>query len=177
MNSIIPIRLLSLAFLCVSIPMRGQGHIGKFTEMSSGNTVLVKYSEQGCFGYTSHHLLFRFGLNPEVLISERAPILSQKEKKWIDRKGPINNIPIKLLPADLIGLDKLIELYRPAPAEPGLSVAHFSTTTETIDLIQMKNGVVVARERFIDSTGIAHRDSALTELVTFSDLIQRLAKK
>ena len=174
MYPIIAIHRLFLSFLCISIPMKGQGRIGKFAEMSLGHTLLVKYSEQGCFGYTSHHLLFRFGPNPDVLISQRAPVLSQKAKKWIDRKGPINDVPIKLLPTDLVGLDKLMNLYRPVLVGTYGTAAHFSTTTATIELIQMRNGVVTAQEYFVDSTGNASHDSGSTELVTFSDLIQRL---
>jgi hypothetical protein len=146
-------------------------NVAGFSELPAGDTLKIDYVSRGCFG--GDHFEFTYGRVPVPEMS----VLEHTERWQGDTPMGEETDYLgmaKLSPQDLQYLDNVFAFYR-------IPATHGSTTTVTIHISQLHNGVQVAGESITDDSGfpdlIKYSHPEEYKYLTLPEVVQRLRKK
>lgn len=145
--------------------------ISNFTDLASGDSILIDMVSDGCFNHD--HYQFTFGRLPVPTVS-----ILEFEDRWDGNKRvgkeTIYRGSLALTEKDLKGLDNLLSFYR-GPIGDGC------TTVDKVTLKQLREGHVVTSESVedascgLDAIRILHPKNY--NYVSLRDLLSRLPRE
>lgn len=127
--------------LCLTAPApRPVGdRVASLSRLPEGDLLVVHYESSGCFHSEGWRFLLRGGSTPSFAFKEVG-------SRW---RGPDSSLeyptPTPLTKQQVGQIDGELEFWR-SKHDGGC------TTTDTIDVAQLRAGAVLAREHFVDST-------------------------
>lgn len=142
---------------------RQDNRIGAFSTFKQGDVLFVRYELKRCFGGGCFAFMFERGETFTVTMAE-VPRWWTAPRPFVKDSGCTVFGTTTLSASDIKGLDALFTWYR-SPRNNGC------TSVDTITCTQLRQGVVIATENFVDgSCEISDHE----EFIFFGELLQRV---
>ncbi len=142
--------------------------INGFAQLAPGDTLQIRFTSRGCFHSYSYDLTFTRTPEPSVSVAAVRLALEGPEPrpKYRDaERRERGHLPLS--ESDFAGLDTLLGFYRTN------SLAG-CTTHDEIKISEIRDGKVIATEKFKDASCRAHD---VKGVLLIDALVQRLSKK
>ena len=142
--------------------------IDGFTKLPASDILQMRYTSTGCFHFFTYDLTFTRSNNPAVSIAAIRLELDGPDPKARYRDAERRELgKIMLSGGDLAGLEVLLNFYR-------TNTVTGCTTRDGIGISQVRDGKVIATEKFTDgSCGTRY----VNGLLSIQEIIQRLPRR
>ena len=142
----------------------GAGKVETFSQLRAGESLRIRFTSGGCFHFYTYDLTFEVTDGARVSVTSVELDWSQADRAYHD--GTKANLgELSLSSADLAGLDALLAFYRTTSGGG-------CTKKDKIEICQLRDGHVIAREEFADGSCAA---SKVSGVLTIPALAHRLA--
>jgi hypothetical protein len=155
--------------------------IETFSKLPATDNLQVRFSSRGCFGGSAYEFNFRHVSTTTVSVASGWRNHSEENKSVWEKLTDIPNYfspkklknrqnrhlgQLTLTESDLNRLDKLLRFYRSSRSDN-------CTSTDTIEISQIRDGKIIAIEKIIDKSCDLY---GLKNVLTFGEIVGRLDK-
>jgi hypothetical protein len=160
--------ILTSAMISLMTKASAADQIDGFTKLPSGNTLQMRFTSGGCFHFYILDLTFTSSPRPAATVFDIVLEPAETGKgTGLREAGREKRGKLSLSKNDLAGLDNLLAFYR-------TNTAAGCTTHNGIEISQVRDGKIVASEKFQDNSCGARR---INGVLTIGALEQRLPNK